>query len=52
MLNAAGGRDTGHLKRLVRMGALMEIAPDHFFLRETVAEMARSRPIRSMQMAC
>jgi selenocysteine-specific elongation factor len=28
------------LKRLVRMGQLIEIAPDHFFLRETVAQMA------------
>jgi selenocysteine-specific elongation factor len=28
------------LKRLQRMGRLVEIAPDHFFLRETVAEMA------------
>jgi selenocysteine-specific elongation factor len=28
------------LKRLMRMGQLIEIAPDHFFLRETVAEMA------------
>jgi selenocysteine-specific elongation factor len=28
------------LKRLMRMGELIEIAPDHFFLRETVAEMA------------
>jgi selenocysteine-specific elongation factor len=28
------------LKRLVRMGQVIEIAPDHFFLRETVAEMA------------
>jgi selenocysteine-specific elongation factor len=28
------------LKRLVRMGRVMEIAPDHFFLRPTVAEMA------------
>jgi selenocysteine-specific elongation factor len=28
------------LKRLVRMGQVVEIAPDHFFLRETVAEMA------------
>lgn len=28
------------LKRLQRMGQLIEIAPDHFFLRETVAEMA------------
>ncbi|HEX2939888.1 MAG TPA: selenocysteine-specific translation elongation factor [Rhodopila sp.] len=28
------------LKRLARMGQLVEIAPDHFFLRETVAEMA------------
>jgi selenocysteine-specific elongation factor len=28
------------LKRLMRMGALIEIAPDHFFLRETAAEMA------------
>lgn len=28
------------LKRLVRMGRLVEVAPDQFFLRETVAEMA------------
>jgi selenocysteine-specific elongation factor len=28
------------LKRLARMSRLVEIAPDHFFLRETVAEMA------------
>jgi selenocysteine-specific elongation factor len=28
------------LKRLQRMGQVAEIAPDHFFLRETVAEMA------------
>jgi selenocysteine-specific elongation factor len=28
------------LKRLQRMGRLVEVAPDHFFLRETVAEMA------------
>ena len=28
------------LKRLQRTGRLVEIAPDHFFLRETVAEMA------------
>lgn len=28
------------LKRLARVGQLVEIAPDHFFLRETVAEMA------------
>jgi selenocysteine-specific elongation factor len=28
------------LKRLQRMGRLVEIAQDHFFLRETVAEMA------------
>jgi selenocysteine-specific elongation factor len=28
------------LKRLQRMGQLVEVAPDHFFLRETVAEMA------------
>ena len=28
------------LKRLTRMGQLIEIAPDQFFLRETVAEMA------------
>jgi selenocysteine-specific elongation factor len=28
------------LKRLQRMGRVVEIAPDHFFLRETVAEMA------------
>jgi selenocysteine-specific elongation factor len=27
-------------KRLMRMGQAVEIAPDHFFLRETVAEMA------------
>jgi selenocysteine-specific elongation factor len=27
------------LKRLTRMGQVVEIAPDHFFLRETVAEM-------------
>jgi selenocysteine-specific elongation factor len=27
------------LKRLARMGQLVEIAPDHFFLRQTVAEM-------------
>ncbi len=31
----------GILKRLQRVGSLIEIAPDHFFLRETVAEMAR-----------
>jgi selenocysteine-specific elongation factor len=28
------------LKRLMRMGQVVEIAPDHFFLRETVVEMA------------
>ena len=28
------------MKRLMRMGQVLEIAPDHFFLRETVAEMA------------
>jgi selenocysteine-specific elongation factor len=28
------------LKRLQRIGWLVQIAPDHFFLRETVAEMA------------
>jgi selenocysteine-specific elongation factor len=28
------------LKRLTRMGQVLEIAPDHFFPRETVAEMA------------
>ena len=28
------------LKRLVRMGRVVEVAPDHFFLRETMAEMA------------
>ena len=28
------------LKRLMRMGQLVEVAPDHFFLRGTVAEMA------------
>ncbi len=31
----------GVLKRLQRVGRLLELAPDHFFLRETVAEMAR-----------
>jgi len=30
----------GTLKRLQRVGFLVELAPDHFFLRETVAEMA------------
>jgi selenocysteine-specific elongation factor len=30
----------GTLKRLQRVGLLLELAPDHFFLRETVAEMA------------
>jgi selenocysteine-specific elongation factor len=30
----------GTLKRLQRVGALLELAPDHFFLREAVAEMA------------
>jgi len=29
------------LKRLQRMGQVVEVAPDHFFLRATVAEMAR-----------
>ena len=28
------------MKRLMRMGQVVEIAPDHYFLRETVAEMA------------
>jgi selenocysteine-specific elongation factor len=28
------------LKQLMQMGQVVEIAPDHFFLRETVAEMA------------
>ncbi len=28
------------LKRLQRMGQLVEVAQDHFFLRETMAEMA------------
>jgi selenocysteine-specific elongation factor len=27
-------------KRLMRMGQVIEVAPDHFFLRDTVAEMA------------
>jgi selenocysteine-specific elongation factor len=27
------------LKRLMRMGQIVEVSPDHFFLRETVAEM-------------
>jgi selenocysteine-specific elongation factor len=31
----------GTLKRLQRVGSLVELAPDHFFLRGTVAEMAR-----------
>jgi selenocysteine-specific elongation factor len=31
----------GVLKRLQRVGRLLELAPDHCFLRETVAEMAR-----------
>jgi selenocysteine-specific elongation factor len=30
----------GTLKRLQRAGRLIEVAPDHFFLRETVAQMA------------
>ena len=30
-------------KRLMRMGQVIEVAPDHFFLRETVAEMAAHR---------
>lgn len=29
------------MKRLQRMGAVIEVTADHFFLRETVAEMAR-----------
>jgi selenocysteine-specific elongation factor len=29
------------LKRLQRVGWLVEVAPDHYFLRQTVAEMAR-----------
>jgi selenocysteine-specific elongation factor len=37
-LPEAAARTT--LKRLMRMGKVIEIAPDHFFLRETVAEMA------------
>jgi selenocysteine-specific elongation factor len=28
------------MKRLMRIGQVVELAPDHFFLRETVAEMA------------
>jgi selenocysteine-specific elongation factor len=32
------------LKQLARMGQLDEIAPDHFFLRETVAEIAHLLP--------
>ncbi len=32
----------GSLKRIARQGRLVEVAPDHFFLRETVAEMARA----------
>jgi selenocysteine-specific elongation factor len=31
----------GTLKRLQRIGALLELAPDHFFPRETVAELAQ-----------
>ncbi|HEY0185034.1 MAG TPA: selenocysteine-specific translation elongation factor [Rhodopila sp.] len=34
------GATRATLKRLMRMGQLIEVAPDHFFLRETVAEMA------------
>ena len=30
----------GMLKRVQRVGRVIEVAPDHFFLRETVAEMA------------
>ena len=30
----------GKMKRLQRMGRLIEVAPDHFFLSETVAELA------------
>jgi selenocysteine-specific elongation factor len=39
-LSVAEGQMRAALKRLQRMGHLVEIAPDHFFLRETVAEMA------------
>ncbi len=32
----------GSLKRIARLGRLIEVGPDHVFLRETVAEMARA----------
>ena len=41
--NALGAPEAGVrqlLKRLARMGKVVEAAPDHFFLRETMAEMA------------
>jgi selenocysteine-specific elongation factor len=48
----------GTLKRLQRVGFLLELAPDHFFLRETVAEMAgiaaelaRNDPARQLTAA-
>ncbi len=40
VLNVPEGATRMTLKRLTRMGQLVEVAPDHFFLRETVAEMA------------
>jgi selenocysteine-specific elongation factor len=40
VLNLPHAATRATLKRLARMGCLVEIAPDHFFLRETVAEMA------------
>jgi selenocysteine-specific elongation factor len=40
MLSAPEPQVRAALKRLQRIGHLVEIAPDHFFLRETVAEMA------------
>ena len=48
----------GVLKRLQRVGWLLELAPDHFFLRETVAEMAgvaaalaKDDPVRQLTAA-
>ena len=40
------------MKRLMRMGQVIEVAPDHFFLRETVAEMASIAAARSMARGC
>ncbi len=40
LLNEAESAVRATLKRLQRIGQLVEVAPDHFFLRATVAEMA------------